>query len=180
MCSVDAVASSTAFVLILYGYPYYFYKVRRWLQRYQVRTFSMYRYASGVHFRILRYGFQYFEPSVLQVRISCEIRAVPVRRQVLSMCRCGADAGRIRCEIRAGASRGFAACIAGRGNIPYCIRDHVRISTECERMYPNAYGKYMYPRSCTSAASRVSVRVSGESSPACVTPGAGMFCTPEN
>ena len=68
----------------------------------------------------------------------------------------------------------------GRGNIPYCIRAHVRISTECERMYPNAYGKYMYPRSCTSAASRVSVRVSGESSPACVTPGAGMFCTPEN
>ena len=28
--------------------------------RYQVRTFSIYRYASGVRFRILRYGFQYF------------------------------------------------------------------------------------------------------------------------
>ena len=111
----------------------------------------MYRYASGVHFRMLRYGFQYFgaigTPGADFVRNTCRIGAKASTFDVQMQCGCRAYLVRntCRCEpwIR------HWTCTAGRGNIPYCIRDHVRISTECERMYPNAYSKYMYPRSCT-------------------------------
>ena len=67
-----------------------------------------------------------------------------------------------------------------RWRIPYCIRAHVRISIGCERVYPNAYAKYMCPWSCTFRIGSGFVRVPSESSPTCVTPGAGMVCTPEN